>query len=593
MAEWLGTGLQNRLLQFESGRDLRANSSDSQKSLFLYHCNFMKARRLFYILLALWVAADMLQAAFTPVHADEAYYALYGRFLDWGYYDHPPMVALLTAFSSLLFEGALSIRLATVLLHGATVWLAWKVLDDGLPTVGKVFAFFAVAASLPMFTIYGFITTPDAPLLFFTALFFFLYRKFLSNPGWPLAAAIGATAAAMLYSKYIAVIIIAFVLLSNVKLLKDRRVWMAMLITAVLFLPHVMWQINNDFPSLQYHLISRNSPFRPKYLLEYIPNQLLVFNPVCLCLSAYLCFRNIGTEDKFVRSCVFSVAGTMLFFWLMTFKGHSEPHWTVAASIPMIFILFNWLKDTEKKKWLRYAFAPVVALLLVARFLVPHIVAGKTDVFLNKAVFDEIDTFSGGADVVFTGSFQNPSLYWFHTGKESSSLSSVYGRRTQFDLWQFDKKVQGKPACIVENSTYRHHPAEEPNVLSANGKLSFLKVSNFQSASRIEATIKNHIIKGDTIFLDISFHNPYSLPFRFDHPEMPVTVLVAYFLENECRTLFCNIPDNGIVIPPGGSVDISTFAEFIPDCPLAISIDNVVCRSLNSRPLKIEKQIQI
>ena len=67
----------------------------------------MKPQKLFYILLAIWVLADLLQAIFTPVHADEAYYALYGRFLDWGYYDHPPMVRSAAHFSREIFPSAL------------------------------------------------------------------------------------------------------------------------------------------------------------------------------------------------------------------------------------------------------------------------------------------------------------------------------------------------------------------------------------------------------------------------------------------------------------------------------------------------------
>ena len=120
----------------------------------------MKPQRLFYILLITWVIADMLVAILTPMHADEAYYALYGQHLDWGYYDHPPMVALLTAASSALFKGNLSVRFLTVLLHGSTVWLIWKTIAAKSPTRRDVLTFFAVAASLVMFSVYGFVTTP-------------------------------------------------------------------------------------------------------------------------------------------------------------------------------------------------------------------------------------------------------------------------------------------------------------------------------------------------------------------------------------------------------------------------------------------------
>ena len=46
---------------------------------------------------ALFLAAlgilNLLQAGFTTLNNDEAYYWMYSKFLAWGYFDHPPMIA--------------------------------------------------------------------------------------------------------------------------------------------------------------------------------------------------------------------------------------------------------------------------------------------------------------------------------------------------------------------------------------------------------------------------------------------------------------------------------------------------------------------
>ena len=104
-----------------------------------------KVEKRFYLYLLIWVLVDMVQAIFTNIHADEAYYALYGQFMDWGYYDHPPMVAVLTHISSWL-PGALSIRFCTVLLHGATLWLVWKTIAKVNATIRDVNEFFIIAS---------------------------------------------------------------------------------------------------------------------------------------------------------------------------------------------------------------------------------------------------------------------------------------------------------------------------------------------------------------------------------------------------------------------------------------------------------------
>lgn len=551
----------------------------------------MKPQKLFYILLILWVLVDLLQAIFTPVHADEAYYALYGKFLDWGYYDHPPMVALLTAISSLFFKGMLSIRFMTVLLHGATVLLLGTSIEEKLTSNRAVITFFAIAASIPIFIIYGFITTPDAPLLFFTALFFLLYKKYVKRPSWLLAIFLGTTIAAMLYSKYMAILVVFFVILSNLRLLKDPKIIFAGFLALILFIPHILWQFNHDFPSLQYHLMQRNTSFKFQYALEYLPLQLLVFNPICLIFAFYFCWKNRNTKDKFLRAAGFIVVGFILFFWIMTVKGHAEPHWTMAATVPLIFILFDEFSDAKWAKWVNFALIPITALLLLLRLFAP--ILGDEDYEILDGcpyTYNDILCESQGNPVLFTGSFQMPSLYWFNKGKETTTLSSVYNRRTQFDIWQFDRKYQGKTVCVLEQPNYQiPYPEEKTKVIRdcSNRAYNLLKVNNFQGANRIDVDINEYHLQNDSLYLKLTLHNTYDQPFLFAHPELPVTLYIAYKTENETHTIACPIPDD-IVIPAGDSVKLATQVPYIPDAPFVICLDNLVCRSVNSKPIKIK-----
>ena len=52
----------------------------------------VSTRILFY---SIWLLISFVQAAGTELFDDEAYYWVYSKFLDWGYFDHPPMVAVL------------------------------------------------------------------------------------------------------------------------------------------------------------------------------------------------------------------------------------------------------------------------------------------------------------------------------------------------------------------------------------------------------------------------------------------------------------------------------------------------------------------
>ena len=150
-----------------------------------------------------WGLLDLLCAMFCEIHADEAYYRLYGQFLDWGYFDHPPMVGLMTALSATLIPATslilknLSVRLVTVLMHIATVYVIWKTIPNSQISNPKsqIAKFILLSASIPMFCAYGFMTTPDAPLLFFAALFYYAYQKLIANSQWSTVLLLGLSMA--------------------------------------------------------------------------------------------------------------------------------------------------------------------------------------------------------------------------------------------------------------------------------------------------------------------------------------------------------------------------------------------------------------
>lgn len=541
-----------------------------------------KVEKRFYLYLLIWVLADLLQAVFTNMHADEAYYALYGQFLDWGYYDHPPMVALLTYLSHFVGVGALSVRFCTVLLHGATIWLVWKTLSQMNASIRDVNEFFLIAFSLFMFVLYGFITTPDAPLLFFTALFFYLYQAYLKENSLVTALFLGLTMACMLYSKYMAILVIGFVLLSNIKLLKDWRIWISALVALALFMPHILWQFHHDFPSLKYHFLLRKDPFSWLYPLEFLPNQLLVFNPVCLFLTFYFCWRERRNKDSFTRACVFTCVGFVLFFWVMTVNGHAEPHWTVAITIPMLFLLYrNTRKELWQKRIQRFILPMAIIVLLVRIGLCMPFVPDITGFGNYQPAMEAIYQQAGNKPVVFYTSFQKPSLYRYHTGGNGMALSSLYNRQTQYDILQFDKDIQGKQVLAVSTS----HDADYAQV----GNYDFYahEFDHFQGTNRIEMLVENQRVEADSVVLEVTMNNPYAIPFDFEHPELPVRIFAAYLQGDQYHLEKCEDIDIQ-VIPAGDKAQTQLRFKYIPDQVCVICLANSSNTSVNSQAVSFK-----
>ena len=104
----------------------------------------------------------------------------------------------------------------------------------------------------------------------------------------------GLLMALMVYSKYHAFLLLGLVVLSNLNLLKDGKFYAACFLALMLLTPHIFWQVNADFPSFRYHLSGRSEPFRWSYFLEYLPNQLLVFNPFVFGALVYVFVKHLA-----------------------------------------------------------------------------------------------------------------------------------------------------------------------------------------------------------------------------------------------------------------------------------------------------------
>ena len=359
----------------------------------------------------------------------------------------------------------LSVRLVTVLMHVGTVYVVWKTVSqtehrpaspDRIQTnlLGR---FLLVAASMPMFCAYGFLTTPDAPLLFFAALFYYAYRRYLSQESRVKSQEMGNTLllgismAGMLYSKYMAVLVIGFAVLANPRLLRDGKAWLAVGIAALLMLPHLWWQYSHDFPSFTYHLVSRAETYKPLYTWEFVPNQWAVFNPLVWALMIWLGIRSVRTEDVFRRTLSWTILGFQVFFFLMSFRGHVEPHWTVVTSIPAIILLIDaWPEFSVRgRKALTWTLGVFVGLLLIARIvLMLNILPVQTGLAGKQAQCEAIHAQAKGLPVVFDGSFQMPSLYRFFYDDQAVLVRNQYDRYTQYDLLHLERGLIGRPACV-------------------------------------------------------------------------------------------------------------------------------------------------
>lgn len=256
---------------------------EASRSKILKGVRQLKPDTLVFLLLAAWWIVNLLQAAFTSLANDEAYYWYYARNLDWGYFDHPPMVALLVWLSSFL-PGTLGIRFFSTLLQPLYLLIFWHLIKPSDATRRDALLYVLLCFSLPLLQLYGFLAVPDAPLMMFTVVFLWAFKRFDSKTTLANALLLGLSAALLGYSKYHGALVVLLVLLARPRLFARWQLYVAGLTALLLMAPHLWWQYSHDWVSLRYHLAGRNAwSYNISYTLEYLGILLLLINPLWLC----------------------------------------------------------------------------------------------------------------------------------------------------------------------------------------------------------------------------------------------------------------------------------------------------------------------
>ncbi|MDA9555021.1 glycosyltransferase family 39 protein [Pelobium sp.] len=483
---------------------------------------FNQSKKLLFIFLGVTLLLNLVQAYTTGLHPDEAYYWVYSKFLDWGYFDHPPMVALYIKVGSLLFKNTLGLRLVTVFSYAASVFLLWQIVKK---YSAQIQLFIILISSILIFHVYAFITTPDVPLFFFSILFLFLYQLYLKEDKFIWALALGITAAGLMLSKYHGILLILFVLLSNLKLFTRKTFYITIILAVILCLPHLYWQYLNGFPSVYYHLIDRSAtPYRFDYTSQYFLDQILMMGPLVGWLLFYYGFKLKTKEDLFIRALKFVVFGVIIFFFLSTFKGRVQAQWPLIEFIALFILAYIYaaenLNHFKKYKWL---FGINIFLILLARFIIMGFIPVLNKIpfvasFQNYDIWSkEVQSAAKGNPVVFQDGFQEPSYYNFYTQSLNAvAYNSIYYRQTQYDLWPLEDSIQHKKVMLIaagEASSPNEHTLNTikgPYHYSWIDSVRFYPKINFNPIDFPKEWNKNQKVE-----IEFKVSNPYQHPINF------------------------------------------------------------------------------
>lgn len=426
---------------------------------------------------ALWLllASTLLRlllGAVVPLFPDEMYYWDWSRRLQGGYFDHPPMIAVLIAGGTSLFGPTpLGVRLLPIL--SGTLAGFWLV-RTACHLAGARAARYAAAIFLvmPLSAAGLVLATPDAPLLAFVAWTLWCVVRALddaepiaSTSWWIVGGlAIGLAMASKFTGVLVPLAIVAAMLAHRG--LRPRVAqpgpWIAVAVASIVMVPVLWWNARHDWIAFRFQLgHGLGSPARGSALqreLELLGGQAGLVTPVLFALLVAVTWRalrdgwprRIQTTAMTARRQVAFVLAAITAFCLAFFvysatRKSVEANWPAIAWVPAIVLLAS-ARTTRRTPWERRAVWVAGALTTVA---LAHVVApflplpARRDQVskahgwdqLARAVDSARATLGAGTPVA-ANRYQDAATLAFHlTDHPHVYAFNLGARRNQYDLW--------------------------------------------------------------------------------------------------------------------------------------------------------------
>ena len=479
--------------------------------------------------LFLFCILNSIQGNYTELLPDEAYYWVYSQYMDWGFFDHPPLVAVWVTISNLLFSDELGVRFFSAISYSLMLYLVWITIYH--PSKNKYsWLFLLLFASTALLNVYGFITTPDTPLLLFLALFLWAYKLYLTQKNTLIYFILSFAIAGMMYSKYQGVLILLFILLSNWKLIKDYKIWLVCLGALVLYIPHIHWQYINDFPSIRYHLYERASvaSYKFEYTLMHVVNAIAILGFTFIIIYKAF-FKGIKNKNIFYRGLNAIVLGFFLFFLIASYRGNVQAQWIAPIMLPLILITFNYL--VEHKKNIRlfcYLAITNIIIIVLARIVLANdgILPVRLDFHGNKEWTLKVKDLTKNSEKLFINSFQNASIYWFYTKEKVHYEKNYLGRKNQYGYLPDNDVFSSDSIAYITRISKEYSEIK----MKSSGKdsifISFIK--NYKPLFDVEINFTNAVNLEFNTSMKKSYEAVIKNPYSFDISTKEIEVHVVF-----------------------------------------------------------------
>ena len=421
----------------------------------------------------------LIFAALIPVFPDETYYWDWSRHLAPGYFDHPPVIALLIRFGTAVLAPfgagatAFAVRLGPVIASWiaalATVGIARRIGGERAATRAAI-----LITVLPLAAAGLILATPDSPLLAATAVgLYCTVRALESSPGsrdslawWVLT---GLSLGVAFSSKFTSIFLPVAVTLAIVARpslrarLREPGPYVACAIATIVFLPVLLWNAQHEWIAFAYQVrhglsASKGSALRAAWRHEgdFFGGQAALASPIIFIMLAIAAGRALKRDSAHDRAADVRFVLAMVslvsfgFFIYSALRQRVEPNWPSPAYIPAIALLATTTWSVSGERWLKagVVLAAAMSLLIYAQGIVPILpIRPAKDPIARAYGWKELTARAEAAAQSATSEthaatwlggdrYQEASELAFHSSSHPTTFATnLSGRPNQYDLW--------------------------------------------------------------------------------------------------------------------------------------------------------------
>lgn len=319
---------------------------------------------------------------------DEVYYRLYAMYPDWSHFDHPLMVGIVMQITTLnlLLDSELFFRLSSVIFAAINTWIIYRIGSSLKDERTGFFSAILYTTSIYASIISGIFILPDSPQSFFWLWAVYLIINSLPKKNTDAAAGKNLMLAGFaiglgILSKYTTIFLWfgagLYILIYNRSWLRSWKLYTSVIISIVLCLPILIWNIQNDFISFTFHsdrIDMVGYSLRPDYFLTEFIGEIMYNNPInyiLILLGIIYTFKGkSGTEPNKSKLLLLLGLPLIITFLLFSLFRSTLPHWTAPGYTTLIPLGAAFVSVMHKNLKRRIPISLIISLSLISVMLI-------------------------------------------------------------------------------------------------------------------------------------------------------------------------------------------------------------------------------